>query len=418
MNALLALIGLILVFELIRDSMRDGDFIGYVNAGNAVLHKTPIYADYLNTWPPFFSVFSVILALGDGIHPFFIRFIWNLGSIFSLWIILRLLVKMVFNTTIGKGLNEIRLQDPILLVPLLIVMRFVMDNLSNVQINIYMMLCALLSVLFFQRKQYAALGFVLALSISIKVYTVFFLLYFIFKREYLSVLWTFVFIFLINASCLLVFGLDQGLAYFQEWYSEVAPQSFLADHKNQSVFGMALRYFTTEDPGKTIAINLFSFNARDVIKWVYIAISLIALLPAYLFRHPIRKAGNFSAMLEFSILFTVVPLLSPLAWKYYFIFLWLPYFLCFISLFKARINISRKMLMFLRSAFILSVILNVFSSDLFLGNEISDVTEAYSFVTIGTLILLFTQIYLRHYADKFQLDQIPMHIQKMSAESE
>ena len=33
----LILIGIILMFELVRDSMRNGDFIGYLNAGNAVL---------------------------------------------------------------------------------------------------------------------------------------------------------------------------------------------------------------------------------------------------------------------------------------------------------------------------------------------------------------------------------------------
>ena len=72
----LILIGIILMFELVRDSMRNGDFIGYLNAGNAVLDGKNIYLDQYNTWPPFFSIFSVILAFFDNLSCVFIKFIW------------------------------------------------------------------------------------------------------------------------------------------------------------------------------------------------------------------------------------------------------------------------------------------------------------------------------------------------------
>jgi hypothetical protein len=54
LNALLILVGAIFLYELMRDSMRPGDFTGYVDAGKLVLSDQDIYSDIHNTWPPFF----------------------------------------------------------------------------------------------------------------------------------------------------------------------------------------------------------------------------------------------------------------------------------------------------------------------------------------------------------------------------
>ena len=137
----LILIGIILMFELVRDSMRNGDFIGYLNAGNAVLDGKNIYLDQYNTWPPFFSIFSVILAFFDNLSCVFIKFIWLLGSVLSMFFIINESIKLIFNKSISfkKNYGTILIQNPIILIPLLIVLRFVIDNLANLQINIYML---------------------------------------------------------------------------------------------------------------------------------------------------------------------------------------------------------------------------------------------------------------------------------------
>ena len=36
MNLFLVITGIILTFELIRDAFKKGDFLGYINAGNAI----------------------------------------------------------------------------------------------------------------------------------------------------------------------------------------------------------------------------------------------------------------------------------------------------------------------------------------------------------------------------------------------
>ena len=97
MNFSLVIIGIILTFELIRDAFKKGDFLGYINAGNAIFNGTNVYEDPLNTWPPFFSVFSTILAFGDKLSPYGIRFIWLLGIIISLYYICKLTIKFTTN---------------------------------------------------------------------------------------------------------------------------------------------------------------------------------------------------------------------------------------------------------------------------------------------------------------------------------
>src|SRR6476620_6538111 len=98
---LLGLILLAVLFELIRSSTKKGDFIGYVNAGNLVLHHQNIYSDYLNTWPPLFSVLSVLIALGDHISSFGVRFIWSCGSILALFYTLKLSVRLFLNKSLS-----------------------------------------------------------------------------------------------------------------------------------------------------------------------------------------------------------------------------------------------------------------------------------------------------------------------------
>ena len=393
-SGLLILILAVLALELFRDSSFTGDFIGYVNAGNAVLSHQNIYSDYLNTWPPFFSVFSVVLALGDSLSSYFIRFIWLSGSLIAWLYIVKISVNLILKKPLvlnGTG-NGVFVQDPIVLIPLIIIMRFVMDNMTNIQINIFMLLGALLCFTLFIKKKYVWLGLLLGLTISLKVYTIFILFYFLFKREFKPVLWTLLFLVVFNAITFLVFGMDQALHYYQHWATEVAPKSYVANHKNQSVFGAFLRFFTTENPDHNLYVNFLNLDASTIKRLTYGAIALMSIVPAILFRKKIADRSSDSSILEYSIIFTVIPLLSPVSWKAYFIFLWIPYLLLYATLFRTNATVSPSTLTILKSLFWLSVLLTVGSTELIVGNHFSDVMEAYSAITFGTILLLFLQL--------------------------
>lgn len=407
-NIILILVAAILIFQLIRDSMSSGDFIGYVNAGNAVLSHQDIYADYLNTWPPLFSVFSVLLAMGDNVSSFFIRFIWLLGSIISMYYIISITVEMIFKKPLdfqANG-NGIMIQEPIIIVPLLIILRFIMDNLANVQINIYMLLGSLLCILCFIKKKYTWLGFILALTISLKVYTIFILFYFLYKREFKPVIWTILFLVVLNAISFMVFGFDQAVHYYQHWMTEVAPRSFVANHKNQSIFGAFLRFFTSEDPDHNMYVNILSLKPHFVKQITYITVAVAAIFPAMLLRKKLKDRSSLHSFLAYSLILTIIPLLSPVSWKPYFIFLWFPYFILNILLFNVNSQLNKTTLNLLKYFFGVSVLLNVFSTELFIGGTLSDWTEAYSAITFGTIILLFIQIVVVINIAKFDLENV------------
>ncbi len=405
-TTLLLLIGAILLFELVRDSFYKGDFIGYIHAGNAVLNGENIYFDFLNTWPPLFSIFSVILAWGDSLNSFFIRFIWLSVSLVLMYYVVSATAKLFLKTPLifNPRKKGVLIQDAIILVPLVIMLRYIMENLSNIQINMYMLAASVAAFIFFIRGKFILVGLLLGLTISLKVYTVFILLYFLFKREFKPVLWTLFFIIILNSISFLVFGYEQAIAYYYEWITNVAPKSFIAHHKNQSIFGTTLRFFTTLDPYHKMYVYIMELKPQLVKKYTYLLIIIAAIAPAFLFRKKLKNKSSLPAFLEYSVVLTAIPLLSPVSWKAYFIFLWVPYFLLFLLLYRTETSLTNKVLRNLKLLFWFSVVLNVGSSELFVGNYFSDVLEAYSAITIGTTILLVMQLYIRTKTNLFNFN--------------
>jgi hypothetical protein len=407
-NSILAIIGLILSFELIRDSLRNGDFAGYVAAGNLALENKNIYSTVLNTWPPLFSVFSIILAAGDKLSSVFIRLLWLAGSILSMYFVIKLTTKMILGKTTGWGKknSDIIFQDNIVLIPILIMLRFLLENLANVQINIYMLLLACLTVFYFVNSKYVLLGLVLALSISLKMYTVFVLLYFIYKRESKPVLWTVVFLLLFNSIAFFVFGFETTIAYYRHWYVEIASIPPTAHHKNQSIFGFMLRLLTSEDTGEGLFVNALSLTPATVKYITYGFIALAASFPAYLFRSKLAEKSSPKAVLEYSFVFSAIPLLSPLAWKAYFIFLWFPYLLTYVYLYRADNQLRKTQKTFLRLLFLCSVVLTIFSAQGIVGWHLSRALETVSCITIGTVVLMFIQLSIYQKMHLFNLSAI------------
>lgn len=407
-NIILIIIGLGFLFELIRDSQRNGDFIGYVNAGNLVMTNKNIYSDILNTWPPFFSVFSVILAIGDMVSSIFIRFIWLAGSIVAMYFIIKLTIKIILNKTLSlrEKSRDIIFQDTIVIIPFLIILRFVLENLANIQINIYILLLTCLSIFYFINNKNVLSGLFLALGISLKVYPIFVMLYFLYKRESKPIIWTLVFLLIFNSIPFFVFGFDKAIAYYIHWYSEIASTTPIVHFKNQSIFGFMLRLLTAENPGQDFHINIFALKTETVKYITYSLIFVISLFPVFLFKKKLKEKNSGEAILEYSIIFSVIPILSILAWKAYFIFLWFPYLLTYIFLFRTQNKLGKTYMLLLKFLFFLSILLNVFSAESVVGAYFSDVLETVSCITIGTILLIIIQLIIYRKIKKFDFDSI------------
>ncbi len=393
LTAVLILLCAALCIEIIRDLSRGGDFKGYVNAGLLAWNKQDIYSDVYNTWPPFFSVFSIPLAWLDAISPMLNRFIWLVLSVVAFVATIDLSTKVLFNKRLllhNTNKHSISIKNILIVIPVLLVFRYVLDNLSNIQINIFLLYGCLLSYYLFTQSKYIVSALILALIISLKVIPIFILFFFIYKGAWKVSAWTLFFIIGINALSLLYFGPVEGLQYYHTWLSDVAPKSYISNRSNQSIIGGLLRLLTNEDTTLPLKINLVHLPKQFVINLAYVIIGVIALIPAYIFR--LRKNDNTPVLriLEFSFILTAIPVLSPLSWKAYFIFLWFPYFLLYYLIYHSEYVLDNSKR--IKLLFISSVLLTTFSSDIFWGQFIAYRLEVFSVITIGTILLLIIQL--------------------------
>lgn len=392
-RVLLGIILLVLLFELVRSAFRMGDFVGYINAGNLTLRGQYIYSDYLNTWPPFFSIFSVPLSLIDRLSPVLVRGLWLIFSAAAFFWAMRISVRWLYQKRMlfpfqKEQVNTIAFSSLAVFVPFLIMARFTLDNLANVQINMLLLWTSILVIDWFIKGKYSWAGILLALSISVKIYPIFLFLYFIFKREFNIIGWTILFLVIFNTVPFLVYGFDQALAYYSHWWHEIAAPYPSVQHKNQSFFSMLRSLLTNESPGLDIYINVMDLPIDLLKKISYGIIVIIALYPMYLFRKKLTNKSSEFALLEYSFVLTAIPILSPLAWKAYFIYLWPAYLLVYYYLYRSSLNISDRKKKILKTIYMVSILLNVFSTDLFAGRYFSDVLESYSCITIGTMLLM------------------------------
>ena len=405
---LLALLCLGLCFEWIRSIFREGDFRGYPIAGNQILNGTNLYGSSSNTWPPFFGVVCIPIAMLDNLQSEVIRFFWLGGALLSFFWVMKWIIRDVLGLQLSlkSGAGRVAVYDPLFFVPFLIILRFLLDNVANVQINIYILILCVWAIRSFTRKRYALAGALLAFTISIKVIPIFLLFYFIFKREWKVVGWTLLFTGLFTASTVLVWGWEQAVEYHRFWYEEIASNPPAANRKNQSLWGMAYRWLTPEYPRMEFTINLISLSIDTVKKLVILLVGAAALLPAWIMRKKRNDKNDLPSWLEYSLIFAAIPVLSPLSWKAYFIFLWPAYWMAFLFLFRMPNRLSSTALLLAKVVFFGSIVLNIGSTDGIIGKHYSDVAEMYSAVTMGSLLLMGLVVWIYAQFSQFDTSQI------------
>lgn len=374
-----------LTIEFIRDSLGTGDFVGYVNAGHNVVKGLNIYGDYLNTWPPLFSIFSVPLAIADALSPVFIRALWLLFMLVAMFHIMAMTIKQVLQLQLGLPFNqqaELRFDSAIVIVPVLLIFRYLLDNMANIQINIFMLWMAMYSFELYSKGKFNQAAFWLALSISLKVYTIFILAFYAYRMSFRMFTFTCLWITGLNLICIPVFGIEQSIQYFHQFLSERAGPFAMALHKNQSLFALLRGLLHHESRGLGIYINLVDLSI-ETIRWIsYALVAICGLSIAYLFK--LKKTPEIS---QFYFVLGATPILSPLAWKAYFIFVWPSLFLVTYHLWFAN-NRQRPMNLLNRMLMLFFILTFIISTEGIIGEKWSDIAEIFGCITLGNLVLL------------------------------
>lgn len=398
----LLLIGL--VIEFVRDMFGTGDFVGYVNAGNNVLQGTHIYSDYLNTWPPLFSVFSVPLALIDNLNGVVMRGIWLCGMLVCLFWIMKTSVALILEKKLllpfqsANDEQSIPFHDLRILIPFLLIFRFVLDNMANIQINVFMLGMTVAALNDHLKGKDGIGSFWLALSISLKVFTLFMIPYFLVRKKFKLVAYTLGWILLLNILPFMVFGIDITLSYYQQFFKERAEPFAMILHKNQSIFALFRSLLMEESRGLDIYLNFMHLSVHQA-KMVAYVVAGILVTVVLLLLNKVKQPSTSSFLSESFLVMTALPIFSPLAWKAYFIFLWPSCIWICHKLLNPNSNKSPYHKWHI-AFMIFFVMTTTLTTEAIVGPYLSDVTEVFACITIGTISLLMLHLML--HVQKFQ----------------
>jgi len=390
------LLFLLILEESIRYAFREGDFVGYAIAGDYALHGKNLYSHWLNTWPPLFSIFCIPIYLVDMLSPLFARVIWQLSSLAAFMLVFKRCIWLFQGKRLAwfnaKNLESLRPYDPLVLLPFALSFKYLLDNASNIQINVIMLALCVEAVYQWKEKDRSVwAAFLIALTLSLKVYTLFFFVWFILIKQFRFVGITLLFVGLLNLLCFLFYGPDLAWSYYTYWWTEIAQGFPMIHFKNQSFFGAIWRLTVPEDVGLGVQTNLISLSMDEAKKLIYFLVMLAGAWPAW---HLLKTSDAAVKRLQGMVLFiALIPLLSPLAWKAYFIFL-LPALIVLSSdLLKGKLNGWKKVL------FWLSMVLWIGSAELFIGRTLAEWAQVFSFITLGTIGVVWLLI-LRLSANK------------------
>ena len=370
---------------------RPGDFAGYLIVGNLVLEGRHIYLEappHVNTWPPFFSLLCVPLALLAAPTPYLARGLWIVLNVGLLLAVFRLLARLVYGQALslraaGPGLS---LAAPELLVPLLLSGRYVVANFEHLQINIVLFALALGGLHLAVTRRELAGGLLIGLGAAIKVMPAAFVLYLAYRRRWRAALAAAAATAAFSLSPILAFGWDRFWDYVAAWRAAVAA-GWGAGRMNQSVFAMWDRL---------LGHHMLPFAVRgadeipesgDPLPLVAVALSLavVALLALWAFRGRSRPDG-WAMLAEWSVVFIVAALFGPVAWKAYLVVLLLPNALLFAVWRSPGIDAATR-----RSAgavLLVSFLIGGLTAHGVVGRAIAERLEMTSVVTVGTLVLL------------------------------
>ena len=265
-------------------------------------------------------------------------------------------------------------------------LRFLLHATDSGQVGIVMFALAILGIYYIEKRKDCLGSAFLGMAVLFKYTPAAFLLYYLSKRKIKIVALVCIFIIIFCFLPLSYTGVDKGITYLKNWIPYISDTSFdkgsWFDYKNQSVFSMSLRYLCKDSPYGIAVLSLTQDQARLVGLSIGIVIFGLILIP--------RGKSDFNRMIDYASIFIFMALFNPNAWMHNFGFLLFGYMVLLYYLFK--INFKDKLTLVL---VVITILLGTFTSEAFAGDELKDVFEELSSVTIASLILMFSLLRLK-----------------------
>jgi len=250
---------------------------------------------------------AVMLLPFTMFKPVTAKIMWNICSVLFLLVSIFILLKtfeIKITSSAGYGL---------ILITLLFYPAYY--NIAYGQAYLFLLLIASLAVYGFKRNNVYLLLVSIALIVFVKGYGLFPLASLLFLKKYKEFALSVLFIILLFAASLPVFGLSAYTEYYSKFYSLVAYSPFSSNTAYQtfnSLFGHLLSYNSQTNPNALASIPQF------VIYYVLQVIGFSLLAYIILLQNKLKQtAGSVTPLVLFSLSFAVNVLFAPGAEDYH-----------------------------------------------------------------------------------------------------
>ena len=273
--------------------------------------------------------------------------------------------------------------------PLVAVFRFVLLVLDSGQASFFMIASALAALYLAEKNKDLSAGALLAFSVMIKYVTFIFLPYWILRKKWKAVFSTLAFLVIYAYLPALFCGVGRATRYLLEWLPFITKTSLdqgsWTDYKNQSVYSFVLRLLMKNSPYENTAP---SWSILDFHAALFVGIAAAAILYAWALFSGTRRGAR--PTLTYAVLFAGVTLFNPNCWPFNFVALCLPVMVLTHHLLEN--NFRDKVTLLMGGAAL--ILLNI-GSQSFSREGMQYLSEVYSFLTIGGLLIFFAALRLK-----------------------
>jgi len=367
-----------------------GDFDVYLGAAVKLKQALNIYQ------PPFFKglqyfyspLFALILVPFSFLPFWITEFFWECLSFFLLYRIWLLLNEYFKNIALSKKNKRV-----LVMLSLLLSVRFILYNISMVQVTIFLLWGTLESLKLFNNKKVILGALLLALVINIKILPIIFIPYLFYTKKIKAGILVLFFSILLLALPAIFISVSYNNFLLVEWWKVINPSNAVhmleAENGPHSLVA-AIPVFITNTVGtlpiKRNFINLplsTTMIVTNVVRLLFVAIVFL-----FFKRMPFKKPSSIlNEYLEISYLLIVTPLLFPHQQKYAFIYIFpmVLYLLYYFLSVPINNNIEKaKLTCFVILGFLFTPIIG---RDI-IGNYLYDVLQHYRVLTFATILLI------------------------------
>lgn len=318
------ILAIVAVFYAVKCAKTGHDFEVFVNAGNKIVNDLNIYK------PPFVQdlnyyyspLFALLLAPFSTLPTIIPQLLWIFFSYFLLyrtWIL-----SMEYFDTLQLTQKQ---QQWWLGITLVLSSRFILFDISHVQMTIFLLWATLQSIQWVQQGKNLQGAALLAFAINIKLLPLAFLAYLFYRKKFKGALFTCLFYVIYLYIPALYLGWERNASLLHDWFSIINPAnkewSIEAEDGPSSLVALIPVYLTDTSGVLSFKRNFINLNLEQVTLILNIVrLAFVLLTLAFLRTLPFKSiSSKVRQYWEMCYLFIAVPLIFPHQQVYAFMYI-------------------------------------------------------------------------------------------------